>query len=374
VKGNRRKLSLRIWTGCNLTAWLSLLARNRFALERPFWLLAVVVTFVSLLHSLLGLVERFVFGLAVAHVRISQAPLFIIGHWRTGTTLLHELLILDERHSYPTTYECFAPHHFLLTEGFVTRWLGSLVPSLRPMDNMPAGWDRPQEDEFALCMMGLPSPYLTVAFPNGPAQFTEYLDLEDVPPRALATWKAAYDKYLRRVTLKRPGRLILKSPPHSCRIKVLLELFPNARFVHIVRDPYIVFPSTVTLWKTLYRWHGLQSPTFDGLEELVFATFTRLYERLEEDRKLVAAGRYCELRYEDLVADPVGQMRTLYDCLELGEFERALPRIREYAEKAAGYRTNSYALSGQTLRAIRERWEKVIRQYGYAKEAGPRIG
>ena len=81
-------------------------------------------------------------------------PIFILGHWRTGTTLLHEFMIRDERFGYPTTYECMDPNHFLLTEGLFTRWLNFLVPTHRPMDNMKAGFDRPQEDEFALCMLG----------------------------------------------------------------------------------------------------------------------------------------------------------------------------------------------------------------------------
>ena len=137
----------------------------------------------------------------------------------------------------------------------MTRWLGFLMPSRRPMDNMAAGWARPQEDEFALCMMGQPSPYLTIAFPNRPPQFSEYLDLQNLPPRAVARWQRAYLGFLRRLTFKDPRRLILKSPPHTCRIKLLLELFPDARFVHIVRDPYVVFPSTVNLWKSLYLAH-----------------------------------------------------------------------------------------------------------------------
>jgi hypothetical protein len=199
------------------------------------------------------------YGRRIARTPIQQPPLFILGHWRTGTTLLHELLILDPRHTFPTTYECLEPNHFLLTERLFTRWLTFLMPSRRPMDNMAAGWDRPQEDEFALCMMGQPSPYLTVAFPNQPPAFPEYLDLTGVPPRALASWKRAFYGFLQRLTFKDPRRLVLKSPPHTARIEVLLELFPEARFVHIVRDPVVVFPSTVNLWKSLRDFPSLIS-------------------------------------------------------------------------------------------------------------------
>src|SRR5262249_14518448 len=155
-----------------------------------------------------------------------------------------------------------------------------------------AGWDRPQEDEFALCMLGVPSPYLTVAFPNHSPQCREYLDLEQLAPRRRATWKREFYRFLQHVTFRNPRRLILKSPTHPCRMKVLLELFPQARFVHIVRDPYVVFPSTVNLWKSLYRTHGLQRPRFDGLDEHVLSTFTHLYAKLDEGRRLVDPARF----------------------------------------------------------------------------------
>jgi hypothetical protein len=100
------------------------------------------------------LVQEAFLGPRIRRTLIREAPLFIIGHWRTGTTLLHELLILDPRHTHPTTHECLEPNHCLLTEKLLTLALQFLEPSHRPMDNMATGWDRPQEDEFALCMMG----------------------------------------------------------------------------------------------------------------------------------------------------------------------------------------------------------------------------
>jgi hypothetical protein len=342
-----------------------LLVHNRFAIDRGFRVLAAVITVLSLVHTTLRWLQAILYGGALARTKITEPPLFIIGHWRSGTTLLHELLSLDEQHTCPTTYACLAPHHFLLTERWVACWCKSFAPMRRPMDDMAAGWERPQEDEFALCMLGLPSPYLTVAFPNRPPQCREYGDLEDLSPRALAQWERAYLAFLRQLTFWKPGRLILKSPLHTLRIKVLLKLFPNARFVHIVRNPYVVFSSTLTMWKALYRTQALQRPTFDGLEEEVYRTFVHLDERLEEARGLVAPSRFFEIRYEDLVRDPVGQVRAMYDWFGLGEFERALPRLRDYLNQIAGYKTNWYHLSSEQAASITQRWGTIIGRYGY---------
>src|SRR5262249_46250576 len=154
-----------------------------------------------------------------------------------------------------------------------------------------------------------------------------YLDLEGVPPQALARWKAVFLRFLKQLTYKNPKRLVLKSPPHSCRIKVLREMFPDAKFVHIVRDPHVVFPSTLNLWKSLSRTHGVQTPTFDWAEEYVFETFNRVYAKLEEGKREVPPTHFYELRYEELVRDPMAEMHKIYEQLQLGDFEAMRPRL-----------------------------------------------
>lgn len=349
--------------------WSHLLARNRFRFDSGQIPRVVRITFFTLFHSTWKRWQWLLFGWRADRAKIVEAPVFILGHWRTGTTLLHELLVQDPRHTYPDTYACFAPNHFLLTESFARRWLRFLVPKRRPMDNMPAGWEHPQEDEFALCNMGLPSPYLTIAFPNEPPQYPEYLTLEGVPPRDLERWKRGLERFLRHVTYRTPKRIVLKSPPHTARIKVLLESFPDARFVHIVRDPFVVFSSTMHLWRRLYERHGLQKPTFEGLEELVLSTFERMYESFEARRGLISSGRFCEVRYEDLVRDPLGTVRQTYQDLSLGDFEIARPAIEKYLAAAAGYQTNRYELGPELRAKIAHRWAAYIERYGYGAES-----
>jgi omega-hydroxy-beta-dihydromenaquinone-9 sulfotransferase len=353
------------WEGCTFTAWMRLLIRNRFRIGwRQLWVVPIA-TVACLVQSTLSLVQNWRYGRRIRETVLPQAPIFVLGHWRTGTTLLHEFLALDERHTFPTNCECFEPNHFLLSEGFMTRYLWFLAPTKRPMDNMALGWDRPQEDEFALCMLGEPSPYLTMAFPNHGPAFPEYLDLEGLPPAALDRWKKTFKRFLQSITVRRPQRLVLKSPPHTCRIKVLKELFPGAIFIHIMRNPYIVFPSTVNLWKSLYKRQGLQTPHYRGLDEHVLDTFVRMHDKLAETRGLVDEDHFYELRYEDLVRDPVGEMRALYDHLHLGQFDAVLPRLENYLTSIAGYETNHYELQSSQRAEIEKRWGPIIERYGY---------
>ena len=178
----------RFWDGMGIRTWLSLVARNRAAISPSRIPMAMAVTTVSTINSLLGIAQWAILGRKIARTEIHDDPIFVIGHWRSGTTLLHELLVLDERHTYSDTYACFAPTHFLVSGWFFRPRCEVLLPSRRPMDNMAAGWDRPQEDEFALCNMGGRSPYLTIAFPNRPAAGPGVFRLERLSaagPRAL---------------------------------------------------------------------------------------------------------------------------------------------------------------------------------------------
>ena len=132
-----------------------------------------------------------------------------------------------------------------------------------------------------------------------------------------------------------------------------------------MRDPYAVFPSTVNLWKSMYAKHGLQVPRNEGVEEYVLRTFTHLYERLEEGKKHVRPDRFQELKYEDLVKDPLGEVRRVYERLDLGDFENVRPGLEAYVARSKGYETNKYALAPELRDLVTARWGEVIRRYGY---------
>jgi len=351
--------------GADFFALWRLFYRHRFQF-RPLYLGDCLIDFTfSLANTSLKCLEYLLYERAVRRVELAADPVFIIGHWRTGTTLLHELLALDQRIRCANTYECFVPNHFVLTERWLKRWSGFVLPPSRPFDNMAMGWNLPQEDEFALLNLGVPSFYESIAFPNHAPQDWNSLDLEHLSAHEFRRWKTALARFVRQLVYVRPGRVVLKSPPHTCRLPALLELFPQARFVNLVRDPYKVFPSTVRLWKGLYSSHGYQQPNFAGLEERVFETFSHMHQRLEATRSAVDPSRIYDLRYEDLVRDPLAQVREMYERLALGDFATAEPGLREYLDQRSEYKTNRHQLSPSTRAEIGRRWQPYFERYGY---------
>ncbi len=363
---------LYFWHGMRFGAWVRLLARGRFDITLNCLPNILTVTVWTPINSVLYWVSEALYGWRAGRLDTSgDAPVFVLGHWRTGTTLMHDLLACDPALAYPTTYECFFPNHFLLTEPALARALRVFLPKKRPQDDVPVGFDRPQEEEFAYSILGMGTPYNTMAWPrHGPAD-TDYLDLVNLSEAQRRRWRRGFLWFYRRLVLKHKKPLVLKSPPHTARVRFLLELFPKARFIHIARNPLAVVPSTIRLWEALYSTQGLHNPPRMGawIETYVLDTFERLEGRYEADRALIPEGRLKEIRYEALVADPKGTLRDIYSALGLGDFEAAEPFIDAYLADRREHRAASYDLPEAQRRRIASHLAAYMERHGYA--AGP---
>ncbi len=98
-----------IWAGTGFPAWIRLLARNGFRIHWSVLHVVTYVTIVSMGHTLLRGLQNLVYGRRIANTPIDQPPIFILGHWRTGTTLLHEFLALDSGTSAPARTSAWSP-------------------------------------------------------------------------------------------------------------------------------------------------------------------------------------------------------------------------------------------------------------------------
>ena len=359
----------KIWMGMRSSAWWGLLRRNHFAVGRGQLHHAGLITLTSVLNDVLRLVQRAVHGNPAANAEISPAPVFILGHCRSGTTLLHELLTCDDRHTFPNTYECFIPNHFALTERLGRRVLSPLLPKQRPMDEMALGWELPQEDEFALCNLGLRSPALGVAFPHRPDQDQAWETLADLPAEERRHWAAALHRFLAEIAAYRPGRLVLKTPWHTFRLPLLRETFADARFVHIARHPASVYASTLRMWREGYRHQGLRDAEEHGLEERVLAQGERMFRAYLAARGAVPAQRLCEVTYEELLRAPEATLRRIYAQLELGSFEPAQAGVQAYLTAKRDHQRNRLQLTETQWAEVRRRWGFYYQTFGYALDA-----
>jgi hypothetical protein len=343
-----------------------LLTRNRWAIALIRVPMVCLLFFITPFNDLLYCWQQIRFGRRIRESQLTAPPLFVVGHWRSGTTLLHELLSLDERWASPNTYQCFAPWHFLVSEWWMTHFGNFLMPEKRPMDNMKAGWLLPQEDEFAMMNLGCDSPYLRMAFPKRGPVFQELLDTSSISNQQWQPFAEKFLWFLKTLTVKYSKPLILKSPTHTGRIGRFHEMFPESVFIHISRDPRKLFPSTVRLWESLDTVQGLQMPVSeDQYEALVLDSFKRMYAGYFAHRDRIPAKQLIEIRYEDLVANPVQQLEQLYQRLGWDGFDKMRPKLESRMQQDKDYQVNRHLLSSEQEAKVRAVCERYMQLYSY---------
>ena len=356
----------KIWAGMTMGAWYRALKEGHFSIAPCCFHWALMITIASAGNTILATLERLFFQRKISSTEVSNPPIFVVGHPRTGTTLLHELLSLDSRLTYPTTFECFCPSHFLITESILSRIINSIIPKHRPMDAMAMGAERPQEDEFALCNLGVKSIYLGMIFPKYLREKSAYQNVELLSNEEQEKWKQALFWFLKKITYRGKGlRIVIKTPSHSFRMRFLHNMFPDARFVLIKRDPYIVYKSTVKLWMALLNHQGLQKVKEEDIKAFVIENYVKLQKAVERDKKFIPEDKIHEISYEELVANPMKCLETIYARLDLDDFAPARPAVTNYLEKNKSYQVNKYELLPSEIREINDAWGKWIVKQGY---------
>ncbi len=353
--------------GMALGDWLALLRRHHFRVDLKHLPRALIQTAVSTTNSVNARIERLRFAKQIDAAEI-QPPLFILGHYRSGTTHLHNLLTLDPQFATPNFYQTLNPHTFLTTEWFTAPLASKMIASRRYQDEMALGVGTPSEDEFALCAMSGLSPYLGWCFPGDGSRYDRYLTFEGVPEEEIVRWQHAVVTLLKKLTLKHGRPLVLKSPPHTARIRLLLKLFPDALFVHIRRDPYVVFRSTKHLIQVVQPLYHLRDGPIQDADDRILSVYTTMYDAYFSEQDLIPEGRLCEVAFEDLERDPRYVVGSIYDSLRLPHFETMRPLLETYLKSIADYRKNRHEELPEPLRhKIANEWGRSFDMWGYER-------
>ena len=352
--------------GITVGDWLRLLRENGFAVDLACWPRVATVTSFSIVNSIAAALQDAVFRRRPNSAAF-EPPLFILGHWRSGTTHLHNLLACDDHFVAPTLYQVLFPHSFRLTETFLSRPLSALLAGRRGFDNVRVAFDLPNEDEFAVCLLCLCSPYMSLAFPQGRANYARFLTFKDVSRDELARWRGALTSFVKCLTHRTGRCAVLKSPPHTARVSLLLDVFPGAKFLHVHRHPCAVFQSRLAQIQGRHVRHNLQQPLGDNTADEIIAAYREMHDAFFDQRHLIPQGHYHEIAYEDLACDPIGQLRAAYHELSLGDFDRVRGRMREYVDSEAGYSRNRYPrLSEDVCQRLEREWHRSFDEWGYA--------
>jgi len=355
-------------TGIAPGPWFQLLVQAG-AIEPDRLLDIAKISLRSLQAVPLALRETRLIATQLCEHRVDPRPLFIVGHFRSGTTMLHDLLANDPTFVYPTTFQAFFPRVFLTAKELLKPAFERSLPPHRYGDHVPLAVDGPHEDEFALGQLSPLGFYHALYFPKRARElFARSVFLDTESDRAL--WQKLNTRFLTKVSLEGAGRpLLLKNPAHSGRIPLLLEQFPKARFIHIHRNPFAVYRSTLRFFRRFVDTYAFQRISEAELTELVLHVYERLMTRLFDDLARIPNGQLAHVCYEQLVADPSTCVERTYHALGL-DLTEALRDATVKAARAQGtFKTNTHVLDAGSRQVVRERWGFALERLGYDSEA-----
>jgi len=251
-------------------------------------------------------------GIAIQPV---TGPLFVTGLPRTGTTLLHGLLAQDPVHRAPLSWEMMFPaptperahHHHdprIAAAERQLRWFHRLNPGFRRIHEL--GARLPEE-----CLIITSHSFLSFQFQTSHhvPRYQEWLEAQNLRPSY-----EMHRRFLQHLQWRWRGeRWVLKAPAHLFGIRALLDVYPDAGVILTHRDPLQVVGSLASL---TYHLRSTFSDEIDPLQvgpEMTHRWADGLYRALRaREDGLVRADRFLDVRYDDLVADPMASVRRIY--------------------------------------------------------------
>ncbi len=341
----------------------------RYHISPRYYFRLLVLGLINLINWPFRTYERLIINPRIQNKRIENDPVFILGHWRSGTTHLHNLLSLDPQMGYITTYQGVFPDTLFNRAGrfLFKNFTRVLIPGTRKGDNVTLHPDFPQEEEFALGDKTQACYYYFWMFPRHiPEFYDRYIRFNQMDEKSRREWRNDY-RLLIRKGLKNTGgqRFLSKNPPNTGRLNQLLEIFPNARFIFIHRNPVEVFLSTRHFYATMMPHLQMQSIDEGTLNRHIIHIYKNLMNDYLEQKKLVPPGNLFEVRFEDLENQPLEVLEALYGKLRIPGFDKAKTQFEQYLEKMQGYRKNIHSIHRDELDVILREWSFAMEKYEY---------
>ena len=335
-------MKLTFFTGITFYKWIKFLNNKEIKLSSRYFFNYVWITILSIINQIILVPEKTFFN--VKNKQKPKDPIFILGLWRSGTTLLHFLLNKDEKFCAPNNFQCIFPHTFNVMEKLLPI-NAAKVSAPRPQDNMEVKIDSPCEDEVALCSL-VPdfALYNYFSFSKDKEYFLRFLDFNECEDNIVNQWLNAHKSFHYKISnYFKNKRIIYKSPAHTARIRQLIKIYPNASFIFISRHPLNFFQSSINgIEKLSEIIMPLQKIELKNLQEMIFTNCKQIINRMNEDLDLIPKENFCSLKYEDLVSYPIDALYKIHDEIGLGAFNKSQDDLKNYLRSIKDYKTNKY--------------------------------
>ena len=351
--------------GISTKNWLHLLELNG-RVDDHYLKRGLFITLSSLATTPARLLFKLKYNNKINNTTITQPPVIIIGHWRSGTTYLHELISQDPQFCYITLWHTMLPDSYPLLEP-TKPFLAQFLPKQRPMDNIKVDIDGPYEEEAGIAVLSPWSFFHCLHFArNAEEQYQKSIHFQNLTKEEKKQWKQLYHQFMKTVTYTNHGkRLLLKNPANTARIPLLQEIFPNVKFIHIYRNPYKVYLSTIKMRNKVLDKLALQNANKEDIEQQVIENYKRLMTSYFQQKGKIPPENLIEIKYEDLVTKPIQQVKNIYTKLDIPGLEKALPEMKKYLDRQKNYKTNVYTIDKKIIQRVKENWDFTISKWDY---------
>ncbi|MFP4415919.1 MAG: sulfotransferase family protein [Fibrobacterota bacterium] len=353
-------------TGINTRNLLRLVARNGISL-RPHYISRLLFLFnCSVPTSFFSLFDKIGYEKKIREISTPEDPVFIVGHWRTGSTFLHQLLNLSPHMAAPTLFQIGAPESFLSSRKILYPLIKPFLTPRRTVDNVALGLEEPQEDEYALFRMTTISPVEELIFPKSNRFFLSGVD--DYMPKEeedKKKWKDSFRLFYRKLAFKTGKRLVFKNPFHSMRIPVLASMFPKAKFIHIHRNPLSVIPSTMHMWSVVGRQNALRDEIRAPRLEEVVDVYDKMMWKVRSDLQKLPEEQHHQIRFDELEEDVPGMISGICRFLHIPFNQIYKQNLSSFKRRVGSYRKNRYALTDSDKQYIRKKLKHHMVHFGY---------
>jgi len=296
-----------------------------------------------------------------------EAPLFIVGYWRSGTTHLHNLLGQSPLFGIITPVASGLPAELLTLASWLEPLLEKGLPEDRGIDQVAVTPQSPQEDEIPLANMQPLSVFHALYFgKNFKENFNKGVFFEGVDQTDIAAWRKAV-RYLYGKVARHQNRqpLLIKNPIYTARVDMLLEMWPDARFIHIYRNPYTVYHSTVNYYYNMLDKLSLQRYNAEEIETVVQKSYTKMLDKLYSDTESLSSNQFVEVKYEELDRKPLKVLEKVYGELAIPGWKVAKSRTLNYLDSIADYTKNPHDYSADLKAKVDQHWGKYVKKWGY---------